>query len=479
MSNIPAERVPAARTALALSGLSASVLLASLGTSSANVALPRLADAFFASFHAVQWVVLSYLIAVTAVVVAVGKLGDVFGRRRLLLAGIVIFTAASGIAGVAPNLGTLIAARAAQGIGAAAMLALTMTFVADVVPGGRPGSAMGMLGTMSAAGTALGPSLGGLLIASLDWHAVFLINVPLGMLASLLIWSALPADTLRSKEVRSGIDIGGIVLFGASVALYALAASTWGRIAASEGLVMITAAAVLLVLFIVVELRAKSPLIDLRLFRDVTLSTGFVTSATVSAVMMSTMIVGPFYLSIGLGMSAAQVGAAMSVGPLVAAVAGVPSGRAVDRFGSRSMISTGLGVIALGAAVLSQVSPEWGALGYVVPLAVVTAGYALFQSANNSSVMAAAISGPRGVVGGMLSLSRYLGLVTGAAVLGSVFSAALGVTNIGTADVGAIGWGTRVTFAAASCLAAASLGVSLLRKKHSAELSPRHLPDGT
>src|SRR6267154_1772812 len=154
-----AERTPSVRWALA--SLSLSMLLPSLGTSIANVGLPNLAQAFNASFQEVQWIVLAYLLAITTLIVSVGRLGDITGRRRLLLSGIFLFSVASLLCGIAPTLWLLIAARAAQGLGAAIMMALTMAFVGETVPKERTGSAMGLLGTMSEIGTALGPSVGG------------------------------------------------------------------------------------------------------------------------------------------------------------------------------------------------------------------------------------------------------------------------------------------------------------------------------
>ena len=143
----------------ALAGLSLAILLSSLGTSIANVALPTLAQHFSAPFPHVQWVVLAYLLASTVLIAGIGRLGDLFGRRRLLLAGLAIFSAASLLAGLSPSLPFLIAVRAVQGAGAAAMMALAMAFVSETVPKERIGSTMGLLGTMSAVGTALGPSL--------------------------------------------------------------------------------------------------------------------------------------------------------------------------------------------------------------------------------------------------------------------------------------------------------------------------------
>jgi MFS family permease len=200
---------PAVRWALA--GLALSMLLSALGTSIANVGLPTLAQTFNATFQQVQWVVLAYLLAVTALIVSVGRLGDIMGRRRLLLAGIFVFTAASVVCGLAPTLGLLIGARAVQGLGAAAMMSLTMALVGETVPRAQTGRAMGLLGTMSAAGTALGPSLGGVLIATFGWRAVFLAPVPLGVAALLLTRKHLPADR-HSPFVRGRVDWVGTLL---------------------------------------------------------------------------------------------------------------------------------------------------------------------------------------------------------------------------------------------------------------------------
>lgn len=212
----------------ALAGLSLSMLLSSLGISIANVALPTLAQAFNASFQEVQWIVLAYLLAITTLIVSAGRLGDIIGRRRLMLTGIFVFTLASVLCGIAPTLWLLIAARAAQGLGAAIMMALTMAFVGDTVSKAKTGSAMGLLGTMSAIGTALGPSLGGVLIAGVSWRAIFLVNVPLGILTFLLAHRTLPVDRRRPNADRPSFDTIGTLLLALTLAAYALA-MTIGR----------------------------------------------------------------------------------------------------------------------------------------------------------------------------------------------------------------------------------------------------------
>jgi MFS family permease len=421
----------------AMTALSLSALLSSLGTSSANVALPALVQAFDASFQAVQWVVLSYLLAMTMLVVVAGRLGDLFGRRRLLVAGLALFTGASLLCAVAPTLPFLVAARAAQGLGAAAMTALAMALVAETMPAARAGSAMGLLGTMSAIGTALGPTLAGFVMSAFGWRAIFLVNLPLGLLALFLASRSLGAVGRAQPAAQPAFDKAGMVLLALTIAAYSLAATVRTD--------LIAVAVLGLFLFLRTELRAASPLIRLAMFRNPLISAGFAMSAVVTTVVMATLVVGPFYLSRSLGLGAAAVGAAMSAGPVLAALAGVPSGRLVDRFGASTMTLSGLAVMALGSTALAMIPASLGVWGYVVPLMAITAGYALFQAANNTAVMAGSSPAERGVISGLLNLSRNLGLVTGASAMGSVFAAG----------------GMRVTFALAAALL---VGAMLIRE---------------
>jgi EmrB/QacA subfamily drug resistance transporter len=467
------ERTPSVRWALA--SLSLSMLLSSLGTSIANVGLPTLAQAFDASFQDVQWVVLAYLLAITTLIVSAGRLGDITGRRRLLLAGLVLFTVASILCGVAPTLGALIAARAVQGLGAAIMMALTMAFVGETVPKARTGSAMGLLGTMSAIGTAFGPSLGGVLIAGPGWRAIFLVNVPLGLLTFVLAHRHLPVDRRKPKSERAGFDTPGTLLLALTLAAYALAMTIGrGRFGALN-VALLSAAVVGAGLFVLVQARAASPLIRLATLRDPVLSAGLAMSALVSTVVMATLVVGPFYLSRALGLDAALVGIVLSVGPLVAALTGVPAGRIADRFGAQRMTIAGLIGLAAGCFILSMLPATSGIPGYIAPLVVMTVGYALFQTANNTAVMTDLLPDQRGVVSGMLNLSRNLGLITGASVMGAVFALASATVDITTARSEAVAAGLRITFAVAGILMVVALAIAVgahRRTAHNRALAP-------
>lgn len=437
------------------------MLLSSLATSSANVALPTLVQAFAASFQQVQWVVLAYLLAITTLIVSVGRLGDLTGRRRLQLAGICVFTLASVLCGIAPTLSLLIAARAVQGLGAAVMMALTMAFVGDMVPKAKTGSAMGLLGTMSAIGTALGPSLGGVLIAVVGWRSVFLVNVPLGVVTLFLALRYLPADRPVPTTYRPGFDHVGTVLLALTLAAYALA-MTLGRGSFGPLNVALLAVAVIGIgLFVHVERIAASPLIRMAMLRDRVLGASLAMSALVSTVMMATLVVGPFYLARAFGLDAARVGMVMSVGPIAAALAGVPAGRIADRFGAQGMTIAGLIGIAAGCVALSLMPVAFGLAGYVGPIVVITVGYALFQTAINSAVMADIVPDQRGVISGMLNLSRNLGLITGASVMGTVFAIGSASSKLMTARPEAVAAGMRSTFGVAAMLIGVALGAAL------------------
>lgn len=434
-----------------LASLALSMLLPSLDTSIANAGLPVLARAFDASFTQVQWVVLAYLLSITALIVGAGRLGDLLGRRRLLLIGIGLFSGASLLCGLAPSLGWLVVGRAIQGLGAAIMLALGMAMVGDAVPEARRGSAMGLLGSMSALGTTLGPSLGGVLIASVGWQAIFLINLPLGLLNALLVWRYLPADGPRTT---TGFDLPGTLLLALTLGCFALA-MTWGQGA------LLLPAAVGAALFTWRQARAPAPLIRLQLLRSGQLSAGLGMTLLVSTVIMSTLVVGPFYLSQGLGLDPLAVGLALSAGPCVAALCGVPAGRLVDRRGAATMTRAGLLGMACASILLAVLPLKAGIIGYLAPILLLTASYALFQAANNSRIMGAIDAQQRGVVAGLLSLSRNLGLISGTAVMGSVFALGAGTRELITAAPTALATGLHWTFALAAGLMVLALAIGL------------------
>lgn len=456
---VPMIRTPA--PSLALAGLALASLLASLGASTASIGLPALAHTFAAPVAAVQWVLMAYLLASTAAAVGIGAIGDRHGRRRTLLAGVALFGAASALCGAAGNLPMLVAARAAQGLGAAAMTTLAIGFVGDVVPRERSGRAMGLLATTSAIGTTLGLVLGGGLLAAFGWRALFLALLAPGVLAFLLLRSSLPADQ-PGFAGRVPFDVQGAAVLAAALVAFVLALSIdAGRYGAINALLLATSVAAVL-LFLRRQRTALSPLVDLTLFRISVLRAGLIATMLVTAVVMSLLVVGPYYLGRGLGLDPARAGLAMAAGPLVSALTGVPAGRLVDRFGTYGVILAGLLVMVVGAGVLAVVPPGFGVLGYVVPLTLITGGYSAFQAANNTAVVGSVDAPRRGIVGGLTNLARNLGLASGTAVMGAVFAS--GASTVDPSDSTAVVVGLHRTFGLAFGLLLVAMVVSARRR---------------
>lgn len=407
-----------------IAGLALSALLAALGTSVANVALPTLATEFGVALGQVQWVVLAYLIAMTATAVQVGGLGDRFGRQRVLLMGLGLFLVATLACALAASFPALVVARALQGIGAAVLVALPMAVARDVVPAERLGSAMGLLGTTAAIGTALGPAAGGLLLGSFGWQAMFVVMLPLGLGALALLGG-------RGVLGSSGFEVAT----GGAVGDKAARAAR-GRRGRGSGA------------WELVRTRAFAAALAMNLL--------------VGTVMMSTLIVGPFFLTAGLGLSAASVGLTMAVGPAVAAVTGVIAGKVVDSVGASRGTVFGLAIMVLGMAALAGLPAVLGVVGYVLALIVLTPGYQLFLAANNTAALGGIEARRRGAASGLLSLSRNLGLMLGASAMGWLYAAVAGssATNGASVPVAAVA-GSQVTFVLGGVLTLTALGFAL------------------
>lgn len=444
-----------------LAVLALSMLLASLGTSIANVALPAIAADLEASFQGVQWVVLAYLLAVTVFVVSAGRLSDTIGGRKLFIAGLILFASASFLCGVAPSLPFLIAARTLQGLGASVLMALSMAFAAEGLSKERTGSVMGLLGAMSAVGTALGPSVGGLLIYYFGWRYVFFVKLPVAMLAVALALVKLPSLERSRDRVSRSIDVPGTLILVFALSTYALAMTIGKGRVGSINVVLLLASAAGFVFFVLASRRSDSPLVDLHLFREPGLAAGLATSALVSTVLMATLIVGPFYLIGSLHLEVSSVGMVMAVGPVTVALSGIPIGRIVDRLGAGQIAIAGLTAIGSGTALLATVGSGLSLAGYLSATVILTIGYAAFQTANNTGVMRIAGTDRKGAVSGMLNLSRNLGLITGSSLMGAVFAYASGSNLARNPGPAAISYGMRFTFAFATLLIAAAVAIAV------------------
>lgn len=375
--------------------LATCMLLAALGTSVPNVALPTIMEFFGASIPDVQWIILAYLLSSTVSVVFIGRLGDILGHRKVLLLGLVLYAVSALVAGLSTSLWIVVSLRAMQGLGSAALMAMSVAMVTDVMPKHKVGKAVGLLGTASAVGTASGPSIGGTILY-FGWPAVFFI--------------------------MGGV---GIVIF-------------------------------IFALFLIPKTKRRAIPERFTLRGSKKLSLNLMMNACVSVVMMSTLVVGPFYLAKTLGLTGMEVGLIMTVGPLVSIISGIPAGKIADKIGPPKIAMFGLFQLFIGAISFALLPPQLGIMGYVISAALLSPGYQLFQAANSSMVILKTSEGLRGSVSGLLSFSRSIGLIAGASIMGFVFHR----------------FGMQVTFFAAAGLAFfAMLIAARLRKGESYENS--------
>ncbi|MCQ0093408.1 MFS transporter [Roseovarius sp. M141] len=443
-----------------LIALAATTLTASLGISVASVLLPTLTRSFSATVSDVQWVVLAYLMTVTITIVSAGRLGDLFGHRRVLLCGLVLFIAASVLSAVAPTLNVLVAGRALQGLGGAILIALPMSIARDLVPTEKLGTAMGLLGTTSAVGTALGPSLGGVLLTWGDWRMAFWLLAAFAGVALVLSVTVITRGSARADTSFRDLDLPGTLVLVIALAAYALATSGGvSGIPVSSG-VLIFAALIATALFVIIETRATSPLVPMGLLQDRTAGIGFAMNFAIGTVMMSTLVIGPFFLAFSLGLNEALIGLTMAVGPVVAALSGVPAGRLTDRLGARRVMVIGLTQTVLGLLCLAFLPRYFGVGGYVAALIALTPAFQLFLAANNTAVLVDAAPEQRGRLSGLLGLSRNLGLMTGASAMSTLFVTILGTGDTAQAPVADVAYAFSMTFTAAAVLALITLGLA-------------------
>jgi EmrB/QacA subfamily drug resistance transporter len=408
------------------------VFLSTIDGSIVNVALPTLVHAFGTEFAVVQWVILAYLLTVTTLMLSMGRLGDMIGKKPLYTAGFVIFTAGSVLCGLSPSINLLVGFRVLQAIGAAMMMALGVAIVTEAFPPQERGKALGIVGSMVSIGIVVGPVLGGLLIGALSWHWIFFVNLPVGIVGTLMVIRYVPAFKPAGGQ-RFDLP-GALVLFVSLMALLiALSLGQNAGFARPDILALFAVWLAFLVLFLAIEQRSAQPMVDLRLFRnrlfDINLVTGFITFICTSG----TIILMPFYLEDVLGYDPMSVGFLLAVVPVAVGITAPISGALSDRVGTRPITATGLLVLLGGFVAVSTLRVETTALGYILRFLPIGIGLGIFQSPNNSAIMGAVPRARSGIASGLLSMTRTLGQTTGTAVLAALWASRVLALSGGTA----------------------------------------------
>jgi EmrB/QacA subfamily drug resistance transporter len=399
-----------------------------------NVALPEMARQLHTTFSDLQWVIDLYALALGALVLTVGSVADRLGRRRVYLAGLVLFAASSLACGVAPDVGVLIAARGVQGAGAAAMFATTMALISNTYSGRDRGVAFGAWGAVNGGAAAVGPVLGGLLTASVSWRLIFLVNLPVSVIAVVLTLRVVAESRDPQPQRQHRTDLPGMVSFtvAAAALTYALIRGAW---ASGETITLIVVAAAALAAFAAAERRSAAPMLELRLLRNPVFTAMLLAGGLLSAAAWAGLTYESLWLQSVLGLSPVKAGLVMLPCAGAAFLVSGQVGRFLHRASPRVMVGAGLLLIAAGAfaqAVVRQNS-SWPV---VIPgLVLVGVGAGLAIASLTSTAMAAVPGQRAGMAGGALSASRQLGYAFGIAVLGELFRA--GLTRTGGSSLSA------------------------------------------
>ncbi len=407
------------------------IFLATVDGSIVNLAMPTLEKALSTDFAMVQWVVLAYLLVITTLTLSMGRLGDMLGKKGIYLTGFIIFTLGSLLCGISPNIELLILSRIFQGVGASMIMALGAAIVTEAFPPYERGRSMGLIGTIVSIGVVTGPVLGGLILARFTWHWIFFVNLPVGIVGIGMVMRHVP----DIKPVRGQkFDFPGAIFFFVSL-LALLVGLTMGQRMGFFHPYMISLYViwfVFLVLFLVVEMRVKHPMLDLHIFQNGHLSinviTGFMSFLSAAGV----FVLMPFYLENILHQDKGSMGLLMSVVPIMLGIVSPRAGRLSDKWGTRPLTNLGLIILSLGFLGVSTLQADTSPLGYALRFIPVGIGMGLFHSPNNSAIMGSVPRHQLGIASGLLSITRTLGQTVGVAVLGALWaSRVLGLSGSG------------------------------------------------
>jgi len=445
--------------------VSIGTFMATLDASIVNLALPILRNYFNTDIATTEWVMLSYLLTITTLLLTLGRLSDMYGRKPMFMAGLLIFTLGSGLCSLSATAGQLIAFRVVQGLGAAMLMANSLSIITDVFPHTERGKALGLMGTVVSIGYITGPALGGFLIGWVGWQSIFYINIPIGLFGTVYAWKTLKSDQLHCGQK---FDIKGAILMFLSIISLVLAITRgqvlgWGS-PAIIGLSLLFA--VFLVGFVMVEKRADQPMVELSLFRNSPFSASNASGFLSFTALFAVILLMPFYMEEILGYSPEHMGMAFVAVPLVMALVAPVSGWISDKTNSFLLSSLGMAISCLALFLLGNLDQDAAFLDIVIRMGMLGLGMGLFQSPNNSIVMGSVPKERLGIAGGMLAMVRNLGMVTGIAISGAVFTNGLQSNQaLGLAYEAAFLGGFHDAFMVAAVICSVGIITSLMRGK--------------
>jgi len=444
-----------------------------------NVALPSIQRDLHMPISSLEWVVTAYALTFAALLITGGKLGDLYGRRRLFTVGLVVFTLASLLCGLAPNAGFLIGMRALQGVGAAMMNPATLSIISATFPPKERGQAIGIWAGVSALALAIGPLVGGLIVDNISWNWIFYVNVPVGVVG--IVVSRLVISESRDTSHEQSIDLPGLVTSGAGLfALsYALIEGNRHGWTSPEIIGLFVAAAALLVGFVVLEHRQRLPMLDLSLFRI-----GAFTGANLVAMLVSLGMFGVFffislYVQNILGFSPTKAGAIFLPMTVLIIIVAPIAGKLSDRVGSRWLMGAGMTLVGISLLLYQDVGLHTTFWGLLPQLLLGGVGMAMTMSPMTAAAMGAVPVDKAGVGSGVLNSFRQVGGSLGIALMGAILVSyqVPGVSREVAAQNFLDGLHAALLVAAAITFAAAIVAVALVRTRP--EVERTHMAEAT
>ena len=434
--------------------------MSALDGSVVNIILPVVRDAFGSNVAAVEWVVTVYLLVLSGLLLAFGRLGDLRGHKSIYVWGFVVFVVSSVLCGSASSITLLIIFRGLQAVGGAMLASNSPAIVTKNFPAEQRGRTFGLISTMTYLGLTVGPSLGGGLTQFLGWRSVFYINVPVGILALVLSLIHVPAD--KGAEHGQPFDLAGSLVFMAGLSTLMLGlnqGSEWGW--TSPAVVgLLVGALLLMFLFIQIERRSPTPMLDLSLFRVPLFSTAAASAVLNYICVYSLIFLMPFYLIQGRGLDPAQAGMLLTAQPIIMAIAAPISGSLSDKRGSRGPGMLGMALLAGGLFMLAWIGPGTPLWLVVLGLAVTGLGTGTFISPNTSALMGAAPQSRQGIASGVQAVSRNFGMVLGVGLAGAIFT-----TGLAQNTASGLYQGIDMGFLAAGGVAVLGVAFSAIKSK--------------
>ena len=386
-----------------------------------NVALPSIQQDLGASISGLEWTVSGYTLSFAVLLATGGRLGDIFGRRRIFLIGVVIFALSSATAGLAPDATSLVVSRIIQGIGAALMMPGTLSIITDVFPAHERGKAMGTWAGVSALALAIGPVLGGFLTEHVSWRAIFYINVPVAIGAVLATLFAVRES--RDTSVGRDVDYAGVVVLTAGLTALVLAlveGNSWGW-GSTQTIALIAVALISLPLFVAVENRVKAPIVQFKLLSDRDFLGAIVVASVISFAMLGVFFFLALYMQDILGYTPLEAGVRFLPSTLMIVAIAPVAGRLSDRYGPRWLIGGGLLIVAASLFSFSKIAVDSSYLDLLPGFMLLGIGIAMTMSPMTSAAMNAVPVQKAGIASGVLSMFRMVGGSLGVAVTGAIF----------------------------------------------------------